>query len=169
MSIREIFKYPDPVLRKKAKKVETFDDDLKRLVQDMAETMYNAPGVGLAAPQIGESVQVIVVDVSADESNRDYVVMVNPDIVESAGTQEDEEGCLSVIDMTALVKRKKKIRVVYWDIDGQQKELTVEDRMAVVLQHEIDHLHGILFIDHLSPLKRSLYKKKLKKLLAARN
>lgn len=169
MSIREILKYPDPVLRKKAQKISEFNSDLKSLVEDMAETMYDAPGVGLAAPQIGESVQLIVVDKSTNESNREYMVMINPEITESQGKQEDEEGCLSVIELTATVKRKKKIRVIYQDEEGRPHEIEVEDRMAVILQHEIDHLHGILFIDHLSSLKRNLYKKKLKKLLSTRN
>lgn len=131
----------------------------------MAETMYDAPGVGLAAPQIGESIQLIVVDISENDESRDYLTMINPEIVESEGNQVDEEGCLSVIELTSNVKRKKKIRVAYQDVEGNGFEITAEDRMAVVLQHEIDHLNGILFLDHLSPLKRNLYKKKLKKSL----
>ena len=166
MSIRKIIKYPDPVLRKKAQTVTSFDNGLQRLVENMADTMYNAPGVGLAAPQIGESIQVIVVHVSSDEDKQEFMPMINPEITEGEGNQVDEEGCLSVIDLTANVERKKKIRVNYQDIDGKRHEIEVEDRRAVVLQHEMDHLNGILFIDHLSPLKRNLYKKKLKKILA---
>lgn len=165
MTIRKILKYPDPVLRKKAKKVTDFNTKLKNLIGDMAETMYDAPGVGLAAPQVGESIQLIVVDVSENEESRDYLTMINPEIIESEGNQIDEEGCLSVIELTSKVKRKKKIRVTYQNVDGNDFEITAEDRMAVVLQHEIDHLNGILFLDHLSPLKRNLYKKKLKKAL----
>ena len=168
MSLRTILKFPDPVLRQKAKKISTFDDSLQNLASDMIETMYDAPGVGLAAPQIGESIQLIVVNASLDEDGKESMVMVNPEITEKEGTQVDEEGCLSVLDLTASVKRSKKITVCYQDITGEEQELTAEDRFAVVLQHEIDHLHGILFIDHLSTLKRALYKKKIKKMLAAK-
>lgn len=166
MSLRTIHKFPDPVLRQKAKKVTTFGDSLQDLIADMVETMYDAPGIGLAAPQIGESIQLIVVDVSREEDEHKFMVMINPQITEKEGNQVDEEGCLSVIDLTASVKRSKKITVSYQDLEGKEQEMTVEDRFAVVLQHEIDHLNGILFIDHLSTLKRSLYKKKVKKMLA---
>lgn len=168
MSIRKIIKYPDPVLRKKAQAVASFDNGLHTLVEDMADTMYDAPGVGLAAPQVGESIQVIVLNISSDDDKQEFIPLINPEITESEGNQVDEEGCLSVIDLTSNVKRKKKIRVNYQDIHGKQHEMEAEDRMAIILQHEIDHLHGILFIDHLSPLKRNLYKKKLKKILASK-
>jgi peptide deformylase len=182
MSIRKIYKYPAPVLRQATQKITAFDDSLANLVQDMAETMYDAPGVGLAAPQIGESVKLIVVDTSEDkaelsslsaqtkliplrykEEERRFLPMVNPKIIAHEGHQVDEEGCLSVLDLTASVKRHKKITVAYQDLQGKPQELTTENRFAVVLQHEIDHINGILFIDHLSPLKRALYKKKVKK------
>ncbi|MCF8055269.1 MAG: peptide deformylase [Desulfocapsa sp.] len=166
MSLRTIHKFPDPVLRQKAKKVTTIDDSLKNLITDMVETMYDAPGIGLAAPQIGESSQLIVVDISREENEQRSMVMINPIITEREGSQVDEEGCLSVIDLTASVKRSRKITLSYQDIEGKEQEMTVEDRFAVVLQHEIDHLNGVLFIDHLSTLKRSLYKKKVKKMLA---
>ncbi len=165
MSLRTIHKFPDPVLRKKAEKITAFDARLEDLATDMIETMYDAPGVGLAAPQIGESVQLIVVNAAQDEDSEESMILVNPEIVEKEGTQVDEEGCLSVLDLTAAVKRSQKITVSYQDIKGEKQELTVEDRFAVVLQHEIDHLHGVLFIDHLSTLKRALYKKKVKKML----
>jgi peptide deformylase len=166
MSIRKIYQYPEPVLRQETAAIETFNDDLKKLAEDMADTMYDAPGIGLAAPQIGESVKLIVVDISADrEENIEYMTMVNPEIVAQEGSQLDEEGCLSVPDLTAKVKRFQKITVAYQDLEGNSQELTTENRFAVVLQHEIDHLNGILFIDHLSSLKRNLYKKKVKKLL----
>lgn len=168
MSLRTILKFPDPILRQKAKKITDFDDSLQTLISDMIETMYDAPGVGLAAPQIGESIQLIVVNASQDEDGEESLVMINPEITEKEGQQVDEEGCLSVLDLTASVKRSQKITVSYQDITGEAQELTVEDRFAVVLQHEIDHLHGILFIDHLSTLKRALYKKKIKKMLAAK-
>ncbi len=167
MSLRTIHKFPNPVLRQKAKKITAFDEALQTLVSDMVETMYDAPGVGLAAPQIGESIQLITVDVSKEEDEQQFMVMINPAITEHEGSQVDEEGCLSVLDLTASVKRSRKITVTYQDLSGKEQELTAEDRFAVVLQHEIDHLNGILFIDHLSSLKRSLYKKKIKKMLAA--
>lgn len=167
MSIQKIFQYPEPVLRKETDKIATFDKSLTELVEDMAETMYDAPGIGLAAPQIGKSIKLIVVDISEDkEGEKQYMPLVNPEIVAHDGTQLDEEGCLSVPELTANVKRYLKITVAYQDLQGHPHELSTEDRFAVVLQHEIDHLNGILFIDHLSPLKRNLYKKKVKKWLA---
>jgi peptide deformylase len=167
MSLRTIHKFPDPVLRQKAKEITAFDDSLQDLIKDMVETMYDAPGVGLAAPQIGESTQLIVVDISKEEDEQRAMAMINPKITAQEGKQVDEEGCLSVIDLTADVKRSRKITVHYQDTKGTEQEMTVEDRFAVVLQHEIDHLNGILFIDHLSTLKRTLYKKKVKKMMAA--
>ena len=166
MSLRKIYQYPEPVLRQETKPITTFDENLKQLAEDMADTMYEAPGIGLAAPQIGESVKLIVVDISKDRDNeREYMTLVNPEIVAHEGFQIDEEGCLSVPELTSKVKRYKKITVSYQDQDGKPQELTTENRFAVVLQHEIDHLNGILFIDHLSSLKRNLYKRKVKKWL----
>ena len=165
MSLLPILKFPNPVLRQKAKKVTEFTPDLQTLITDMMETMYDAPGVGLAAPQIGQSIRLIVVDISKEEGQQESMVMVNPEIIKGEGSQVDEEGCLSVIDLTASVKRKEKITVAYQDVEGNPQELETEGRFAVVLQHEIDHLDGVLFIDHLSTLKRALYKKKLKKKL----
>ena len=172
MSVQKIFQYPDPVLRKTTEKITAFDENLARLVEDMAETMYDAPGVGLAAPQIGQSIKLIVVDITArnegdrQEGERQVMPLVNPEIIAHEGTQLDEEGCLSIPELTATVERFKKITVSFQDLQGQPQELTTENRFAVVLQHEIDHLNGILFLDHLSPLKRTLYKKKVKKWLA---
>lgn len=166
MAIRKILTFPEPLLRKKAKPVTVFDEALQELVADMTETMFDAPGVGLAAPQIGESIQLIVVDVGKLEKEQKVLPLVNPQIVFHEGTQIDEEGCLSVLELTANVKRFQKITVTYHDLEGKPQEITTEDRFAVVLQHEIDHLHGILFLDHLSALKRTLYKKKVQKMLA---
>ncbi len=166
MAIRRIVEYPEPILRVKAQDVEEFDEELKILIEDMAQTMYDAPGVGLAAPQVAESLQVIVVDTTVPGEEQQYMALVNPRIIDRSDSQIDEEGCLSVPDLTAKVERYKKITVRYRREDGSEHELTTEDRFAVVLQHEIDHLNGILFIDHLSPLKRNLYKKKRKKMLA---
>ena len=166
MAIRKIIEYPEPILRLKAKDVELFDEELKVLIEDMAETMYDAPGVGLAAPQVAQSVRVIVVDTTVMGEEQQYLAMVNPEIIDRQESQVDEEGCLSVPELTANVERYRKITIQYQREDGTQQGLTAEDRFAVVLQHEIDHLNGILFIDHLSPLKRNLYKKKRKKILA---
>ncbi len=166
MAIRKIIEYPEPILRLKAKDVEIFDEELKVLIEDMAETMYDAPGVGLAAPQVAQSVRVIVVDTTVMGEEQQYLAMVNPKIIDRQESQVDEEGCLSVPELTANVQRYRKITVQYHREDGTKQELSAEDRFAVVLQHEIDHLNGILFIDHLSPLKRNLYKKKRKKMLA---
>lgn len=169
MSLRTILTFPNPVLRQKASKITTFDESLQTLALDMVETMYEAPGVGLAAPQIGESIQLIVLDITKndEDAQQESMIMINPIITEKHGKQVDEEGCLSVLDLAASVKRSQKVTVSYQDINGDEQELTAEDRFAIVLQHEIDHLFGILFIDHLSTLKRTLYKKKLKKMLAA--
>ena len=168
MSLLKIYQYPEKVLRQETRKVELFDDNLRQLAQDMAETMYDAPGIGLAAPQVGKSLKLIVVDTSKDpEEQKVFLTMVNPEITVREGEQLDEEGCLSVPDLTATVKRSRKVTVAYQDLDGNSHELNAEDRFAVVMQHEIDHLNGILFIDHLSSLKRGLYKKKVKKMLAA--
>ncbi len=172
MSLLPILTFPDPVLRQKAKQVTEFDSTLTTLITDMVESMYDAPGVGLAAPQVGASIQLIVLDITeddddAEDAEKEAMVMVNPVINKKEGKQVDEEGCLSLLDLTASVTRSKIITVSYQDVEGTEQELTAEDRFAVVLQHEIDHLHGILFLDYLSVLKRTLYKKKIKKQLAA--
>lgn len=165
MTIQKIIEYPEPLLRLKAREVANFDETLSVLIEDMAETMFDAPGIGLAAPQVAQSLRLIVVDTTQPGEDKQFMALVNPEIVEHEGEQIDEEGCLSVPELTANVKRCKKITVRYQTAEGVTKELTSEDRFAVVLQHEIDHLNGILFIDHLSPLKRNLYKKKRKKML----
>ncbi len=167
MAILKIYQYPEPILRQETTAITEFDDNFQQLVKDMAETMYDAPGIGLAAPQIGKALKLAVVDISKREVNaeRKYMVLANPEIVEHEGNQIDEEGCLSCPEIIAKVKRYQKITVNYQDETGKKMSLTTEDRFAVVLQHEIDHLHGILFIDHLSTLKRSLYKKKVRKWL----
>ena len=168
MPIRTIHTFPDPVLRQTAKKVTAFDGDLKKLAADMGETMYDAPGIGLAANQIGVLLQVIVVDVSTTEDQRKFATFVNPVISNGEGSEVDEEGCLSVIEYTSNVKRFRKITVTGQDLDGKPVEFVAEDRFARVIQHEVDHLHGKLFIDRISSLKRGLYKKKLKKMLKSR-
>lgn len=167
MAILRICKYPEPVLRAETKIVTVFDEKLRALTEDMAETMYDAPGIGIAAPQIGESLKLVIVDITPrdteEEVENQYMVMANPVITVKENSQIDEEGCLSLPELVANVKRYKKVTVTYQDVEGKECELEAEDRFAVVLQHEIDHLDGILFLDHLSSLKRNLYKKKVKK------
>ena len=168
MALLEIITYPHPVLREEAKEITLFDDELKKLVQDMGETMYDAPGVGLAANQVGVARQVVVVDRSETPDEKKIMVLVNPVISEGQGSQVDEEGCLSVLECAANVKRFQKIHVTAQDIDGKPLEFDAEDRFARIIQHEVDHLRGTLFIDRLSSLKRALYKKKLRKIIHQR-
>jgi peptide deformylase len=166
MAIKKIITFPHPVLRQKVETVTSFDDSLKQLAADLAETMNDAPGAGLAANQIGVCQRVVVIDVSPSKEEKKHLVLVNPEIIEKEGCQIDEEGCLSVIDLTANVERYRKLLVRAQDLDGKTWEFPAEDFFARVIQHEIDHLNGLLFIDHLSSLKRMLYKKRLKKLLS---
>ena len=165
MAIRDIITYPHPVLRQQAETITEFDEELKTLVEDMADTMYQAPGVGLAANQIGIARRVVVVDRSTQENERNFFVLINPEISRGEGSVVQEEGCLSVVECYSKVKRFYSIHVTAQDVDGKTLEFDAEDRFARIIQHEVDHLNGTLFIDHLSPLKRALYKKKLKKIL----
>ncbi|MFP3982962.1 MAG: peptide deformylase [Desulfurivibrionaceae bacterium] len=167
MPLRDIIKHPDPVLRQKARPVTDFNDELAELIRDMTETMYNAPGIGLAAPQINVSLSLVVMDVTARDEKSEPITLINPEILYTEGSQIDEEGCLSVVDFTAKVKRYQKIAVRALDLKGEVLEFEAEDWLARVIQHEIDHLNGILFIDHLSSLKRGIYKKQRKKQLQA--
>jgi len=165
MAIRKILTYPHPVLRKKAEKITTFDDELKQLAADMGQTMYDAPGVGLAGNQIGIARRIIVVDISKKEEAKEFIVLINPVISDGEGSVSGEEGCLSVLDYESKVKRFQKIKVSARNLEGEELNFEAEDRFARIIQHEVDHLHGTLFIDHISSLKRAMYKKKLKKLL----
>lgn len=165
MALLEIITYPHPVLREQAKEITVFDDELKKLVQDMSETMYDAPGVGLAANQVAVAKQLALVDRSETPDEKKFMVLINPVISEGQGSIVDEEGCLSVLECQAKVKRFQKIHVTAKDIDGNPLEFDAEDRFARIIQHEVDHLRGTLFIDRLSSLKRALYKKKLRKIL----
>ena len=156
------------MLREKAKKITTFDDELKQLANDLGQTMYDAPGVGLAANQIGIARQIVVVDISEEEDEKKFIALINPVISNGKGSINGEEGCLSVLEYEAKVKRFQKIRVTGQDIEGKELDFEAEDRFARIIQHEVDHLHGTLFIDHLSMLKRGMYKKKLKKILKSK-
>lgn len=163
MAVLEICKYPDPVLLKKAKPLDKLDDALKKLIQDMLETMYEAPGIGLAANQIGRPIRIIVFDVTPKDQERKPSVLLNPEIIESEGEQIMEEGCLSVPEYYSDVKRSAKVKVRGLDAEGKPVEICGEGILATVLQHEIDHLDGILFIERISALKRALYKKRVQK------
>lgn len=164
MAVREILHYPDPRLKQKARRVTEFNDALKQLADDMVETMYAAPGVGLAAPQVGELKRLIVLDCSAKDEADDLLVAVNPEIVTGEGECFEEEGCLSVPEYWASVKRQAEVTMRYQDVTGEVHERCAAGLLAVGMQHEIDHLEGILFVDRLSPLKRSLFKKKYLKM-----
>jgi peptide deformylase len=168
MALRNIFAYPHPVLREKAAKITEFNEELRRLAADMGETMYAAKGVGLAGNQIGVARQIAVVDISSSEEEQNYIVLINPVLSDGEGCESGEEGCLSVLEYDAKVDRFKKVRVTAQDLDGNSLDFIAEDRFARIIQHEVDHLHGTLFIDRISRLKLDIYKRKLKKLLAAK-
>jgi len=161
----KIYTYPDSVLRAKTEPVENIDGEIQKLIDCMGETMYGAPGIGLAANQVGEKRRILVYDLTPKDQGRDLCVLINPEIVLVEGDIIQEESCLSVIDFASEVKRHAKIKVRGVDRDGNPVDIEAEDLLAVCLQHEIDHLNGTLFIDHISNLKRTLYKKKLKKIL----
>ncbi len=161
MSLIEIHTYPDKCLRKKAQVVTTFDDGLAELTQNMAETMYDAPGIGLAAPQVNVDKRVVVIDISEDKN--DLKVLINPEITYQDGAQEYEEGCLSIPGVFGIVERAAEIEVKAQDLQGNVIEFQAGGLFAICIQHEVDHLNGVLFIDHLSKLKRDRIKKKLKR------
>ena len=161
--IRPIVTVPHPVLTQKAQPIRVIDDTIKTLAKDMAETMYDAPGVGLAAPQVGESLRLIVIDVSGKHDPPELITVVNPVIVEGHGDAYDEEGCLSVPDYSAPVERFAEVTVSGLDLEGQAQTWHANGLLAIAFQHEIDHLDGVLFIDRISALKRDFYLKKLKK------
>ena len=165
MALRNILTHPHPVLREQAAAITEFNAELRQLAKDMAETMYKAQGVGLAGNQIGEARQIAVIDISASEDEQNYLVLVNPVISQGEGCESGKEGCLSVVEYDAKVERFKKIRVTAQDVEGRPLDFVAEDRFARIIQHEVDHLHGILFIDRISRLKQDMYKRKLKKLL----
>jgi peptide deformylase len=163
MSIRKILTEPDPFLRQKSKKIDKVDDSTRLLMDDMLETMYDAPGIGLAAIQIGIPKRIIVIDLSRDEK-KNPLYFVNPEIVSRSEVDATyEEGCLSVPDQFAEIDRPDKCHVKFLDYYGKDQTLKAEGLLATCIQHEIDHLEGILFIDYLSKLKKSMIVKKLSK------
>ncbi|MBN8736976.1 MAG: peptide deformylase [Xanthomonadales bacterium] len=161
MAKLDILEFPDPRLRLKAQPVETFDADLEKLADDMLETMYAAPGIGLAATQVNVQKRLLVLDVS--ETHDAPMVFVNPELLETRGSEVCQEGCLSFPGVFADVQRKDWIRVRARDASGQSFELETDGLLAVCIQHEIDHLDGKVFVDYLSPLKRTLLLRKLEK------
>ncbi len=159
MALLDILVYPDPLLRRKALSVTTFDDDLRRFAGDMVETMYHAPGIGLAATQVSDMRRIVVIDVS--ENHDDPHVFVNPTIVRREGTQEFEEGCLSLPGVFASINRAEQVSVRAMDLNGVPFEIEADGILAVCIQHEIDHLDGKVFVDYLSRLKQDRIRKKL--------
>ncbi len=157
--------YPDSVLRTEAEPIEDIDENIQTLIDRMIDTMYAAPGIGLAANQVGELKRVIVFDARPRENGRNPLVMINPEIVGREGRTSSEEACLSVIDFSAEVTRNAHVQARGFDRHGKPMDIEAEELLAICLQHEIDHLNGTLYIDHVSSLKRALYKKRLKKLL----
>lgn len=166
--VRKILKYGEPVLEQRAEPVTNFDTpELRALVADMWETMYAAKGVGLAAPQIGIAQRISVIDTSVGEEESKRIVIINPEIVRTEGKQTGEEGCLSIPGFREPVTRANRVTVRAFDEKGDAIELTGEELLARAFQHEIDHLNGILFINHLSALKRDIIRRKIKKLQKA--
>jgi peptide deformylase len=161
MSRLTILEFPDPRLRRVARPVDEVTESERQLAADMLETMYESRGIGLAATQVNEDVRVVVMDLSEDRS--EPRVFINPEIIERQGSQKCEEGCLSVPGVYAEVKRAEQVRVRALDADGQAFELEADGLLAVCIQHEIDHLDGKVFVDYLSPLKRRMVEKRLKK------
>jgi peptide deformylase len=163
MAVLEIQKFPAPILKKKADSVSVFDEDLQKLIDDMIETMYAAPGVGLAAPQVGVSQRLAVIDISSKDDKYPLIVLINPCIVRADGEIEFEEGCLSIPEYTAKIRRSERLIVRAHERDGREVEIDAGGLLAIALQHEIDHLDGILLIDRISPIKREFFKKRFKK------
>ena len=168
MAVREILVYPDPRLREKAEPVAQVDDSIRALVEDMAETMYAAPGVGLAANQIGVLKRVFVIDIADDEEPSNLMVFINPEIIDTTGTQTYQEGCLSFPGGSEEIKRAERVRVRALDINGKPFELDAEGLLAVAIQHETDHLDGTLMIDRMGMLKKRIVQRKMQKRAEAR-
>ncbi len=162
MSKKKIVIEPDPILRKRSETIEKVDDELRGLLDDMLETMYSAPGIGLAAVQIGILKRLIVIDISKDKEKKNPLFLINPEIVsKSISTSVHEEGCLSLPGHFAEIERPSECQIKYIGYDGKQKEIKASGLLSTCIQHEIDHLNGILFIDYLSKLKKDMILKKL--------
>jgi peptide deformylase len=162
--IRNILTYPDPELKKKSAPVTVINDKTRELVRDMTETMYDAPGVGLAAPQVGAHQRIVIIDISGKEEEPELIVAINPVIIHADGESYEEEGCLSVPKYAANVRRHLRVVVKALNLEGEELTYKADGLLAIAFQHEIDHLDGILFIDHISPLKREIFKRKYRRL-----
>jgi peptide deformylase len=165
MALLKIRKFPDTVLKQPATAVEQINGSLNHFIDSMVQTMYAAPGVGLAAPQVGDSRRIVVLDTDHENPGKHLIKLINPKVVESEGSILWEEGCLSVIDFTADVERAERVLVRAWTPDEKEIEIEADDLLAVALQHEIDHLDGKLFIDRISRIKRELYRRKIMKMI----
>jgi peptide deformylase len=163
--IRTILTYPNPELKKKSLPVTVINEKTVELARDLAETMYDAPGVGLAAPQVGVHQRLIVIDVAGKDEPPQLIVAINPVIIHAEGEAFEEEGCLSVPKYSANVRRHAQVVVKALNLDGEEVTFRASDLLAIAFQHEIDHLDGILFVDHLSPLKRGIFRKKYQRAL----
>ena len=163
MAVLEILQYPHPVLKRRCEEIERIDEEVTKLVDDMRQTMYEASGVGLAACQVGVSKRIIVLDVSPIDPQHEFFALINPEILSEEGEIDHEEGCLSVPDCTETVKRKEKVCVRGMSPEGRAVEFEAQGILAIALQHEVDHLNGLLILDRMSGLKRDIYRKKLKK------
>ncbi|MBF0328979.1 MAG: peptide deformylase [Nitrospirae bacterium] len=166
MAILEIRKYPDEVLKKKALPVEKVTDKIRTLIDDMIETMHAAPGVGLAAPQVGVSKKIIVIDISSKEEQYPLIALINPEIIDTDGLVSSDEGCLSLPKYTTVVKRAERVVVKGIDREGREVVIEADGLLARALQHEMDHLDGLLLIDRISSIKREFFKKRYQKALA---
>ena len=163
MAALEILKYPHPILKKRSEVVSQINEEIKKLIQDMRETMYQAGGVGLAACQVGVPQRVIVLDVSPLDPQHSFFALINPEIIFEEGEIDHEEGCLSVPDCLEKIKRREKVSVRGLSAEGRDIEIKGEGILAIALQHEIDHINGVLILDKISRLKREIYRNKLKK------
>ena len=161
MAIREILVYPDPRLREPGQPVQEVNDQIRELIDDMAETMYAAPGVGLAAPQIGVAKRIFVIDVATEDEPSDFRAFINPEILLTQGTQSYQEGCLSFPGVSENIKRAEQVKVRALNAEGEPFELEADGLLAVAIQHENDHLDGVLMIDKVTPLKRRMMSRKL--------
>ena len=161
--IRPVLQYPDPRLSRKSEPVSAVTPELRALVSDMVETMYAQDGIGLAAPQVGEAIRLVILDVSGPEKREDLRVLINPVLTLSGRDIDSEEGCLSIPDYRSTLNRKELVHIEATDLDGQPVSLDADGLLAICVQHECDHLDGTLFIDHISRLKRSMYDRKIHK------
>lgn len=163
MALLPICTYPDPVLRQKAECVKNIDSEIQRLIDDMIDTMYDAPGIGLAANQVGCPVRVLVIDLQREDCEYGLITLINPELVSASGETIHEEGCLSVPEFYSNVRRNEEVVVCGLDRDGNRIDISAEGLLAIALQHEMDHLDGKLFIDRISPVVRDIFKRRWKK------